>query len=235
MKHKSPVLAKMLSLQKVPEILGELDFEAAPNVITLHFQSTDVVYLKQSDGYCGILFDAENGRKLHFTHNVTLTGEKAGWVSPPISTNFIAKRKVYEEEHISREKYVSTIIQILAAFIQTLLEGDDTEDDLNISEMIKAPNWMCFEKGVMSPEQILEAQLAGVEEFILEFCQVADYVISIDPTNYIKAQPKVNSDWVEVVEGAWDAEAARNARHICLKASAVEIAKNHGLTIVSTK
>ena len=220
-------------LSQVPKLLQKLDFESAPSLIQVNFNAARVVYLKQYDGYCGVVYDMETGRRYGLAHYVSLVGKNAGWITPTAVTHLLAQDKFSERKLNDREDYNNVLKRALEAIILAMLEPADEEEEVSIKDYLVLPDFYEFSRGEMSEEDLVEAEKAGAEDYLLEFCSRTGHRLTINVEALLLS--RVNKDYIGVEAGEWGDESTRHARHIFLPRSIVQLAKKKGLRLFSVK
>jgi len=229
-----PEVATLVPLTKIQEFFQKVDMKNAPGVITMEIGKCKVVYLRQPKGYAGVVHFG--GRRHPVQHYVTITGEKAGWVSPAGVTNLLCQEDYKDRKRVSSEEYHSTIKTVLVNLMQAMwaIGEDDKPNEPTgpqVEKLLSLQPWVKIRKGSNTDEELTEMESLGLANYLLDFSRASNYRIVVDPKTYLENQPAINTKYMRIVEGEWDDVSERASVHFRLRASVVNFAKRNGLRL----
>ena len=217
----------------VSRIFENLNLAQAPAVITVDHGVCECVYIKQRNGYFGVPTEKSNNRKFRFGHNICLTEDEfqmVGHVYPPVTTNMLCQDKPGSRQSVTEAAYKDKITSILASIAMTCMQGSSTQQSITeITNLLKLPKWMSFVDGKSTDDEIRIANLAGVEEYLLEFAEVSGYKVVIDVLTLIES--RVHKKFICVREGEWGSEAQLLAKSVQLPSGVITLAKAVGVAL----
>ena len=217
----------------ISHIFEKIDMNNAPAVITVDHGMCECVYVKQKNGYFGVPTEKSNKRRFRFGHNICLISDdyqRVGHVYPPIATNMLCQDKPGSKQSVEEAKYKDKITQTLAAVAMSLLgKQGEKESITDITAALKLPLWMSLVDGEASDEEIQLANLAGVEEYLLEFAEISGYKVVLDVKTLVESQ--IHKKFITTASGVWDDQSQLLAKSVRLPSGVITLARRSGLIL----
>lgn len=206
------------------QLLSNLDPKNLPATLKVTKGTVEIQYFRTRDGYYGIPVDTKTGRVSRFGHSICLFGEKAGYVSPPVATNWIVQMGMGlpQGERVPREMYNQTIADITAAIVGQAMRSDTAATEA------KMPKGLKLIDGEIDTKTLSMLGLIGAPSWVEAHASAMGKSIEIDVRACLQAQ--VNGDFVGVKAGAWTAFAEDTLLNSRLPLGLKVIAKLEGLT-----
>lgn len=211
--------------------LNSLDFTKAPEVIEVRLDAARVVYLKQPNGYIGLVFDLKKNTRYYMAHRLDVQGPNAGWLSPQRLNWVLAQKSLNGGERATYEERNEVITRILTTIAFAIKFAEENSNkDVDLKDYgLGLPKWLSVVKGEMSEKDIEEAVMLGVDNYILDYCAVTGRRPVIDVE--LLLHRNIRRRDVRVVKGEWDEVSDRMGQQAMIRSNVVELANRYGLRL----